>query len=344
MADLIFHTHRYVVRLSAFSDVSRLIRYLVTVSLFLLLLSVSCEIITGVRYFKIWNIFTMVICSFSLMTIMRLAIKSLYTVIQENGSDKRRRIIVLGTSLNSLVLAGALKDEIDGKYEPVALMSINGSTKTTINGLPVVNYDKNRIDAIFRKYGANTLMFSSSQIEIIRQWLADDFLAHSIRLIMINSMEDYTSNAGSGNLSAHVEDIKIEDLLGREPINTGNPMVSRTFSHQVVMVTGAAGSIGSEIVNQLAKFQAREIVLVDQAETPMHELQLRMQEKYPDIKIHLFIGDIVNRERMEQAFLKYRPRYVFHAAAYKHVPMMEINPSEAVCTNVFGTKNISDLL
>jgi len=343
LADILTHNHRYVVRLSAFSDVARLIRYHIGVSMFLLILSIVCEIVTGVRYFMLWNIFTLGICSFSLMTIMRLSIKSLYTVIQGSGAN-RCPVIVLGTSLNSLMLASALKDEINGKYEPVALLSLNVSTKATINGLPVVNYDKTRIKAFFRKYGAETLIFSSSQLEIIRQQLADDFLANSIRLIMFNSVEEFNSNHNAtDNLSAHVEDIKIEDLLGREPINTGSPMVSRTFLHQTVMVTGAAGSIGSEIVNQLAKFQAKEIVLIDQAETPMHDLHLRMQKEHPDIKTHLFIGDITNRERMEQAFIKYRPRYVFHAAAYKHVPMMEINPSEAVCTNVFGTKNIADL-
>ncbi len=343
LADILTQNHRYVVRLSAFYDVARLIRYQVEVSMFLLALSVVSEIVTGVRYFMLWNIFTLGICSFSLMTIMRLSIKSLYTFIQESGYN-RRPIIVLGTSLNSLMLASVLKDEINGKYEPVALLSLNGSARNTINELPVVNYDKTRIEAIFRKYGAETLIFSSSQLEILRQQLADDFLANSIRLIMFNSVEEFNLNRDTtDNLSAHVEDIKIEDLLGREPINTGNPMISRTFSHQIMMVTGAAGSIGSEIVNQLAKFQAREIVLIDQAETPMHELHLRMQKEHPDIKIHLFIGDITNRERMEQAFIRYRPRYVFHAAAYKHVPMMEINPSEAVCTNVFGTKNIADL-
>ncbi len=343
LADILTQNYRYVVRLSAFYDVARLIRYQVEVSMFLLALSVVSEIVTGVRYFMLWDIFTLGICSFSLMTIMRLSIKSLYTFIQESGYN-RRPIIVLGTSLNSLILASALKDEINGKYEPVALLSLNGSARNTINGLPVVNYDKTRIEAIFRKYGAETLIFSSSQLEILRQQLADDFLANSIRLIMFNPVEEFNLNRDTtDNLSAHVEDIKIEDLLGREPINTGNPMISRTFSHQIMMVTGAAGSIGSEIVNQLAKIQAREIVLIDQAETPMHELHLRMQKEHPDIKIHLFIGDITNRERMEQAFIRYRPRYVFHAAAYKHVPMMEINPSEAVCTNVFGTKNIAEL-
>lgn len=109
------------------------------------------------------------------------------------------------------------------------------------------------------------------------------------------------------------------------------------------MITGAAGSIGSEIVRQVAAMDAREIVLLDQAETPMHDMQLELEGSFPNIKIHLFIGDVANRERIERAFVKYKPRYVFHAAAYKHVPMMERNPQEAVLTNIFGTKNVADL-
>ena len=109
------------------------------------------------------------------------------------------------------------------------------------------------------------------------------------------------------------------------------------------MITGACGSIGSEIVRQVATYKAKKIILVDQAETPMHDMALEMKEKFPEADIVLFMGDVQNRDRMERAFAEYRPRFVFHAAAYKHVPMMEINPSEAVLTNVMGTKNIADL-
>ncbi|MGM9860119.1 MAG: UDP-N-acetylglucosamine 4,6-dehydratase family protein, partial [Muribaculaceae bacterium] len=144
-------------------------------------------------------------------------------------------------------------------------------------------------------------------------------------------------------ISGSVHDIRIEDLLCRDVITTDTHDVEEVLRGQTVMITGAAGSIGSEIVNQVAAMKAGEIVLLDQAETPMHELQLHMEQDFPNIKIHLFIADVANRERIEQAFKRYRPRYIFHAAAYKHVPMMERNPSEAILTNVLGTKNLADL-
>ncbi len=112
---------------------------------------------------------------------------------------------------------------------------------------------------------------------------------------------------------------------------------------KTVLITGAAGSIGSEIVRQVASFGAGRIVLLDQAETPMHDMQIEMEDKYPDVKISLYVADVQNHKRLDQAFSRFKPSYVFHAAAYKHVPMMERNPQEAILTNVMGTKNLADL-
>jgi len=336
----LFATHRYVVRLSALIDVARIIQLIVTACVILALISSITYGIVGVSYISFWSIFVIGVISFSMMTLMRLIIKSLYSFLSQPG--KRQRVVVLGTNINSMMLASVLKNEIDGQYTPVAFLSQGKNPKKSINGIPVYKLEPDKIAEIFRYLRADALIFNSPKMELMRQQLADIFLANSIKLLMFNSVEEFSVD-GNRNISAHVQNIRIEDLLGRAPINTGNAKVKDVYFHQIVMVTGAAGSIGNEIVNQLALFGAKELVLIDQAETPMHDLSLRMREKHPDIKIHLFIGDITNRERMELAFKKYRPRYVFHAAAYKHVPMMEINPSEAVCTNIFGTKNIADL-
>ena len=181
-------------------------------------------------------------------------------------------------------------------------------------------------------------------MELMRSGTADVFLRNHIKLLMLNQVAEFDMNSKEmPNISTHVHDIRIEDLLGREPIRTENPAIRNVIKGQTVMITGAAGSIGSEIVRQVAQLDASDIVLLDQAETPMHEMQLELESTFPDMKIHLFIGDVANKARMEHAFQKYRPRYVFHAAAYKHVPMMERNPAEAVLTNVFGTKNIADM-
>ncbi|MDE6464601.1 MAG: polysaccharide biosynthesis protein, partial [Muribaculaceae bacterium] len=290
------------------------------------------------------NIFIIGVMAFALMLLMRLSIKYIY-ITMSGVAKKKTRVIVLGSAINSFFLASALKSEFEGRFDPVALLSLSPkNTDSTVNGIPIVPFDESRIPEVFKFYRCDTLLFLSTQLELMRNGTADVFLRNGIKLLMLNQVEEFDLNSKTmPALSTHVHDIRIEDLLGREPIRTENPTIRGVIRGQVVMITGAAGSIGSEIVRQVASMGAGEIVLLDQAETPMHDMQLEMEAQFPDIKIHLFIGDVANRERMDHAFAKYHPRYVFHAAAYKHVPMMERNPPEAVLTNVFGTKNIADL-
>lgn len=341
---LVYKSYQYIVRLSVMSDIYRIAILVVTSSFFLVLLILMLELITGNRFISIWNIFIIGVFSFSLMMCMRLVIKYLYALFSGNVL-KRKPVIVLGSAINSFVLSSALKNEVDGRFDPVALLSLSEKkNETMVNGIPIIKYKKDEIIEVFQKYKCDTLLFLSTQIELMRSGFADIFLENNIKLLMLNQVEEFeVEENASLNLSTHVQNIKIEDLLGRDIIKNNNPLIEQQIHNQVVLITGAAGSIGSEIVRQVALFNAKEIILVDQAETPMHELQLELEEKYPNVKVKLFIGDITNRIRMEHVFEQYRPRYVFHAAAYKHVPMMENNPSEAIHTNVFGTKIIADL-
>lgn len=341
----IFGSYRYVVRLSVFIDVLRLVKLIITSSLILLFADIVGEIATGMRYFRIWNIFNVAVMSFSLMVLMRLFIKVFYASLIARGLT-RTRVVILGTSLNSIHLATAFEEEISGQYEPVAYLALSPGAPAKIGGIPVYTYDKDRLKEIFDEVHSGVVLFNTGQLDVVREHYADTFMNLGIKLLiskLVSEMDKDDSAGGRQSMSAGVRNIHIEDLLERDPIRTDNPRISQVFSKQCIMITGAAGSIGSEIVKQLAKLEASDLVLIDQAETPMHELQLMMQEQFPNQKIHLFVGDITNAARMEAAFSAFRPRYVFHAAAYKHVPMMECNPSEAVNTNVFGTKIIADL-
>lgn len=336
-------TSRYIIRLSVIEDTYKLVMLTILSSAVLSLVSLVSYFVAGFFYFSFWNIFVIAVMSFTLMLLMRLAVKYLYLSVA-GAAQRKTRVIVLGSAINSFFLASALKSEFEGRFDPVALLSLAPrNIDSTVNGIPVVPFDPDTVQEVFEFYKCDTLLFLSTQIELMRSGTADVFLQHRIKLLMLNQIEEFDVNAKSmPALSTHVHDIRIEDLLGREPIRTENPMLRNMMRRQTVMITGAAGSIGSEIVRQLAALDA-DVVLLDQAETPMHDMQLELEAKYPDLKIHLFIGDVSNRERMEHAFQKYHPRYVFHAAAYKHVPMMERNPPEAVLTNVFGTKNMADL-
>lgn len=335
-------TFRYIVRLSVVEDMYRVVALTVSSSVVLTIISLGSGLIFGMPYFNLWNIFVIGLLSFTLMMFTRLGIKYIYRQFTATGLS-RRRVIVLGSSVDSFAFASALLNEAGGAYKPVALLSLSSDNlPATINGLPLFPYSPDTVKQIFDEYKCSTLMFPSAQLKFMRSGVADIFLKYNIRLLVFSQINEFDGKSGK-SVSSSVRDIHIEDLLGRDVIQADTTEVEQVIHGQVVMITGAAGSIGSEIVNQVSALKASEIVLVDQAETPMHELQLAMEANHPDIKIHLFIGDVANEGRMEQAFKRYRPRYVFHAAAYKHVPMMERNPSEAILTNVFGTKNLADL-
>ncbi|MDE5628285.1 MAG: polysaccharide biosynthesis protein [Muribaculaceae bacterium] len=337
-------TSRYIIRLSVIEDTYKLVMLIASATAVLSMVSLATYFTLGFAYFSVWNIFVIGVMAFSLMLLMRLSIKYLYITLA-GAAHNKRRVIVLGSAINSFFLASALKTEFEGSFDPIALLSLGSrNIDSTVNGIPVLTYDPEKVPEIFEYYKCDTLLFLSTQMELMRSGTADVFLRNHIKLLMLNQVEEFDMNSKSmPALSSHVHDIQVEDLLGREPIRTDNPAIRNVIRNQVVLISGAAGSIGSEIVRQVAALDAKEIVLLDQAETPMHEMQLELEQNFPDMKIHLYIADVANRERVEHCFSKYRPRYVFHAAAYKHVPMMERNPAEAVLTNVFGTKNMADL-
>ena len=313
---------------------------------------ISCLILCTITLLSSWAGYKLMSCvaivelgifSFTFILLSRISIKSIYHRFVEDTAN-RKKVIVFGSAVNSVVLSNALMNEVDGKYEPVALLSINSSRSGDIvNGIPIEAFYPDRIGEIFEKYKCTTLIFLATHLDLMKKGYADYFLDAGIEILLLNQVEEFDNQKEKSEVSSYVYNIKIEDLLGREPIHTDNPNINKMISGKVVMVTGAAGSIGSEIVRQVAQFKADTIILLDQAETPMHNMQLEIEKRYPEVKTLMFMADIQNKERIEQAFIKYRPHYVFHAAAYKHVPMMENNPTEAILTNVGGTRNIADL-
>lgn len=345
LAMLVFKPYKAIVRLSAIEDTYRIICTVASVGALL----IAFEFIMRTYYNNVvlgyWNIFTLCLIAFALMVTIRLFIKFVFRVAS-TGQEPRRRVIVLGSAINSYVLASALKNEIYGRFEPVLLLSQgNIQNETSAGPLPIRPYDPDKIGEIFEEFKCDTLLFLSTQMEFIRQEAGDIFLRNGIHLLMFNQVEEFNFDKENNEpmLSPHVQNIKIENLLGRDPIVTDKTQIKESIYGSTVMITGAAGSIGSEIVRQVASFGAGRVVLVDQAETPMHEMQLEVAKAYPDVKFELCIADVANRARMEKIFDEFRPVIVYHAAAYKHVPMMERNPSEAAMTNIFGTKILTDL-
>ena len=334
-----------VIRLSVIEDLYRIFMAIAVSTLLLIGINILKLAFTGVPFMKFWNILIIGALSFSLMMIERLCIKYLYMRMNSDTKD-RQRVLVLGTSFSSVLLANALKGEIGGKFLPVGLLSIkSGPDNSEINGFKVYRFDPLKMNEIFAEQSIDALLFDSKSYNLMSSGFADYFMKNDIKLLAMNKVAEFEQDRGNrpGGISTLIKEVQIEDLLGRDPIVLNNPLVNQHISGTCVLITGACGSIGSEIVRQVASYRASKIVLFDQAETPMHDIALEMRKDYPDADIELFMGDVRNRERVEEAFEKFRPQYVFHAAAYKHVPMMEINPTEAILANVMGTRNVADL-
>lgn len=336
-----------VIRLSVIEDLYRIFMVVLVATILLSIINAIWLAITHHELMKFWNILVIGSLSFSMMMIERLCIKYLY-MRMNSATEGRKRVLVLGTTFNSVFLANALKGEIGGKYLPVGLLSINpNSSNTEINGLKVYRFDPATMNDMFVENNIEGLIFDAKSNNLMSSGFADYFIKNDIALLAMNKVaefeQDDAKNQDEKGISTYIKEVQIEDLLGRDPIVLNNPLVSKHINGSCVLITGACGSIGSEIVRQVANYNASKIILFDQAETPMHDIALEMKKSFPKSDIVLFMGDVRNRARLEEAFEKYHPCYVFHAAAYKHVPMMEINPTEAILANVMGSRNVADM-
>ena len=338
-----------IVRYSGYIDTIKLIVSVIIATSILVANNYIVEYITGYRVLS-HNVLVVgmglaiMFCSAS----VRVIAKALYAkgIAYETGINKKIRAVILGTDTESVTLANKLKHEIKGKYEPVAFLWIKEEryTNAEINGLPIKRFSTDKVGKTFENLNADVLIFEPSQIAFLRNGGIDAFLDADIKVRQISdSLLRHSKGDANIPISCNVHDIQIEQLLNRDVIEPDVNKIKNFIENKVVMVTGAAGSIGSEIVRQLAKYNAKKIVMFDNAETPMHNILLEMQNAgYGDVIIP-FMGDVRNLIRIESAFRKYKPQVVFHAAAYKHVPMMELHPSEAIRTNVGGSKNLADL-
>lgn len=336
-----FKTFAGIIRHSTFIDIQKIFWSSFITVVFLLVLKYSTIWLTRIKLFYTPLLLLYFVISFTALLVFRLAVKqSFYFIKHVKASTQKKRIMVLGISDHSVAIAGAILDNDNLPYELVGFLTKRNDSKyAKILGLKILTQDK-FVNKSKEQLGLEGVLLLKERLtkEELDEWV-NILLDKDLEIFQAPVVEKFSNK----KIEANIRNLQIEDLLDREPISIQNEEVMRRHFEKAVLVTGGAGSIGSEIVRQVAQFKPSLLVVLDQAETPLHEIQLEMEEKYPEINFRFILGDISNKHRLEPLFQKYNFSMVYHAAAYKHVPLIENNPHEAILVNVFGTKNLATL-
>ena len=342
-------TFKGMLRYSGFGDIRRILLS----SLISLILLCGFRMLLMYRYHEEADIFFPqfaeiiheVLMIFFLLVISRLTVRRLfreYTVPKNVGGKKKA--LVFGAGSGGVLTYNLISNDKESEYEIVAFVDDNfKKAGSEIQGVPVMLPSKVMCESYIRRHGIEVLIIAIPSLSVeMKNRLAEQALALNLRVKIIPHVYELIEGQMK---SDQIKDIQIEDLLGRDPIVLENEEIACEIHDKVVLVTGAAGSIGSEIARQVMNYEPARLVVVDMGESPVFDIQFELNNTYGKSKDKLFfeVADVRDSGRMERLFDKFRPDVVFHAAAYKHVPLMEESPYEAVRTNVFGTKLIADL-
>ncbi len=337
----VFKTFAGIIRHSTFIDIQKIFWSSFTTVVSLLVLKYSTFSLIKVKLFYTPLLLLYFVISFTALLVFRLAVKQAFYFIKHvKASTQKKRIMILGISDHSVAMAGAILDNDNLPYELTGFLTKRNDSKyAKILGLKILTQDK-FVNKSKEQLGLEGVLLLKERLtkEELDEWV-NILLDKDLEILQAPMVEEFSNK----KIEANIRNLQIEDLLDREPISIQNEEVMKRHFEKAVLVTGGAGSIGSEIVRQVAQFKPSLIVVLDQAETPLHEIQLEMEEKFPDINFKFVLGDISNKHRLEPLFERYNFSMVYHAAAYKHVPLIENNPHEAILVNIFGTKNLAIL-
>ena len=343
----LFHTYSGFMRYSSFVDLMRVV-YGNLVSLVLVLIAdYGMDMLPGdwFVHFNTTSIFLCYIIATLLMWALRVFVKTLYDVAFSN--TRAVRVLIYGAMQGGVGLAKNIQSQRPRKFLVKGFITHYKNTKhQQIMGERVYSVEEDLAE-IIKKNDIEGVLVSPYRVKEFRdnQEIQDKIIGAGAKIYMAQGAKEMgegeeMSDEDYGNMQ--MREVSVEELLPRQEIRVDLKSVAELIEGQKVLITGSAGSIGSEMVRQIAQFKPAKMMLIDQAETPQHDIRLMMARDYPNVDAEVIVTSISRQRRMEEIFRTFRPDYVFHAAAYKHVPMMEDNPSEAVLNNIYGTKVIAD--
>ena len=339
LVSFFFKTYSGVIRHTNIQDLQRLYLATTTGTVIIIVLNLISYLLTKSFLVPFSVVIIEYVLTFFLVSSFRTVIKMIFQEITSTSSEKIR-VVIYGAGHNGLTTKQALDRVNDKKYKVIAFIDSSPSKQgKKLEGVTI--YGDDELEILLLENKPDTLIIAVQDLNKDKKAeIIELALQYTVKAQIIPPVTDWIN----GELSTkQIKSVKIEELLGRKPIQLNQDKIKTQLSGKTVLVTGAAGSIGSGLVEQIAKYYPERIILLDQAETPLYEIELYMKQKYSSSMTEIVIGDIRDETRMRNLFEEYKPHFVYHAAAYKHVPMMEDNPSEAIRSNVHGSKTIADL-
>lgn len=338
-----FKTFTGIVRHTTLNDAAKLFFVELLCFLGLYITNTVVDLIYDDRLFLNTRLLISISITYGLLLVFRLIVKVSFDFFSEYSNDNHQYIktVIYGSDERAIAIANAIMSEIPKKYKLQGF--INPNAKNSYNrilNVPIIGKTR-KVPVLVRMLGAKTLIIADENLTKDEKFeIIEDCLNYNIKVYSLPRLTDINDQK---KIASNIRKIKIEDLLERKPIVINNTQISDQIKDKVVLVSGAAGSIGSEIVWQVAAFNPKKLILLDQAETPLHHISLEISKCNTTAEIICIMADVRNYDSVDRVFNDYKPDIVYHAAAYKHVPLMEMNPQQAIFTNVLGSKHMADL-